>query len=99
MTVWNGSWEKGTNENGNRLLRRFFPKGTNFEKVTQRQIQEAVDWLNHYPRKILGWKCAADFSAPGAPRPGSGGAGPPRGVLTTPRPPAPPNRRVGGWGG
>ena len=62
------AWEKGTNENGNRLLRRFFPKGTNFEKVTQRQIQEAVDWLNHYPRKILGWKCAADFSAPGSPR-------------------------------
>ena len=36
--------------------------------VTLEQIQEAVDWLNHYPRKILGWKCAADFSAPGAPR-------------------------------
>ena len=62
------AWEKGTNENGNRLLRRFFPKGTDFGKVSQRQIQEAVDWLNHYPRKILGWKCAADFSAPGSPR-------------------------------
>ena len=55
------AWEKGTNENGNRMLRRFFPKGTDFGKVSQREIQEAVDWLNHYPRKILGWKCAADF--------------------------------------
>lgn len=56
------AWEKGTNENGNRMLRRFFPKGTNFEKITQQEIQDAVDWLNHYPRKILGWKCAADLA-------------------------------------
>ena len=55
------AWEKGTNENGNRMLRRFFPKGTDFGKVSQREIQEAADWLNHYPRKILGWKCAADL--------------------------------------
>lgn len=50
------AWEKGTNENHNRLMRRFFPKGTDFGKVSQREIQEAVDFLNHYPRKILGWK-------------------------------------------
>lgn len=56
------AWEKGTNENGNRMFRRFFPKGTDFGKVTQREIDEASDWINHYPRKILGWKCAADFA-------------------------------------
>lgn len=50
------AWEKGTNENHNRLMRRFFPKGTDFGRISQREIQEAVDFLNHYPRKILGWK-------------------------------------------
>lgn len=50
------AWEKGTNENHNRFLRRFFPKGTDFSKVSQRQLQEAVDWMNSYPRKILNWK-------------------------------------------
>lgn len=55
------AWEKGAIENGNRLFRRFFPKGTDFGKVSQREIQETIDWLNHYPRKILGWKCAADL--------------------------------------
>lgn len=56
------AWEKGTNENHNRLLRRFFPKGTDFTKISQRQIQEAVDWMNNYPRKILGWKTPAETS-------------------------------------
>lgn len=50
------AWEKGTNENHNRLLRRFFPKGTDFTKISQKKIQEAVDFLNNYPRKILEWK-------------------------------------------
>lgn len=50
------AWEKGTNENHNRFLRRFFPKGTDFTKVSQRQLQEAVDWMNNYPRKVLDWK-------------------------------------------
>lgn len=54
------AWEKGTNENHNRLMRRFFPKGTDFTKVSQREIQEAVDFLNNYPRKILGWKTPAE---------------------------------------
>lgn len=56
------AWEKGTNENHNRLMRRFFPKGTDFTKVSQRKIQAAVDYLNHYPRKILGWKAPAEVT-------------------------------------
>lgn len=56
------AWEKGTNENHNRLMRRFFPKGTDFGKVSQREIQEAADFLNHYPRKILGWKMPAEVA-------------------------------------
>lgn len=55
------AWEKGTCENYNRLLRRFFPKGTDFSKISQREIQEAADFLNHYPRKILDWKCPAEI--------------------------------------
>ena len=55
------AWEKGTNENHNRLLRRFFPKGTDFSRVSQREIQEAVDWINSYPRKVLGWKSPAEL--------------------------------------
>lgn len=50
------SWEKGTNETHNRMIRRFFPKGTNFATVTRKQVQEVQDWMNNYPRKILGWK-------------------------------------------
>lgn len=50
------AWEKGTNENHNRFLRRFFPKGTDFTTVSQRQLQEAVNWMNNYPRKVLDWK-------------------------------------------
>lgn len=54
------AWEKGTNENHNRMLRRFFPKGTDFTNVSQRQMKEAVDWMNNYPRKVLGWKTPAE---------------------------------------
>lgn len=49
------AWEKGSNENHNRIIRRFFPKGTDFTRVTKKQIQAVQDWMNGYPRKILGW--------------------------------------------
>ena len=49
------AWEKGTNENHNRMIRRFFPKGTDFTRITKKQIQQVQDWMNHYPRKILDW--------------------------------------------
>lgn len=50
------AWEKGSNENHNRMIRRFFPKGTNFDKVKPSEVRAVQDWMNHYPRKILGWK-------------------------------------------
>jgi IS30 family transposase len=50
------SWERGLNENTNGLLRQYFPKGSSFDKVTKAQVQQAVDRLNHRPRKILGFK-------------------------------------------
>ena len=50
------SWERGTNENTNGMIRRRFPKGTNFAAVTNAQIAQAENWINNYPRKILGYK-------------------------------------------
>ena len=55
------AWEKGTNENGNRMIRRWFPKGTNFAKVSQREIRECQEWLNNYPRKSIGWMTPQEF--------------------------------------
>lgn len=57
------AWEKGSCENHNRMIRRWFPKGTDFTHITQKHINEIVLWMNHYPRKILSWACPADMAA------------------------------------
>ncbi|MCH5261667.1 MAG: IS30 family transposase [Lachnospiraceae bacterium] len=57
------SWERGTNENINRMIRRFFPKGINFDEVTKRQVQLVEDWINDYPRKILGGLSSNQYRA------------------------------------
>ena len=49
-------WERGTSENSNGLLRRFFPKGTPLGEKLQKEINKAVWNLNHRPRKCLRWK-------------------------------------------
>lgn len=49
------SWERGTNENWNGLLREFFPKGMLFASITQYDIDRAVKLLNDRPRKRLGY--------------------------------------------
>ena len=54
------AWEKGTNEVHNRMIRRWFPKGTDFAKISQRRIKAVERWMNNYPRKILGWKTPAE---------------------------------------
>ncbi len=50
------SWERGTNENTNGLLRRYFPKGTDFSKLTKEEVNKAVWSLNNRPKKCLGFK-------------------------------------------
>ena len=40
------AWEKGTNENHNRMIRRWYPKGTNFDKVSVKRLAELEAWMN-----------------------------------------------------
>lgn len=49
------SWERGSNENFNGLLRQYFPKGTPFVTITQKDVNRAVRELNHRPRKRLSY--------------------------------------------
>ena len=50
------SWERGSNENLNGLIRRFLPKGTDFRAVSNKQIKHIEYLINSRPRKRLGWK-------------------------------------------
>ena len=50
------SWQRGTNENTNGLIRQYFPKGTDFSTVTAQRIQEVENMLNNRPRKRLGYR-------------------------------------------
>jgi IS30 family transposase len=49
------SWERGSNENFNGLLRQYFPKGSAFATVTQKDAALAIRELNHRPRKRLNY--------------------------------------------
>lgn len=52
------SWQKGGIENGNKMIRRYFPKGTDFSTVRQRQMDKVVLIINRKPRRSLGYKSA-----------------------------------------
>ena len=56
-------WQRGSNENLNGLIRLFFPKGTNFNEVTDEQLQAVVQLINNRPRKCLGWLSPNEFLA------------------------------------
>ena len=59
MTVYfahpHSPWERGSNENTNALLRQYFPKGTDFSKISRARLKEVQDELNDRPRKTLNW--------------------------------------------
>jgi IS30 family transposase len=55
------SWERGSNENGNRMLRRFIPKGTDLNELTEAELQKYEDWINNYPRRLLNYKTANEM--------------------------------------
>lgn len=50
------SWEKGSVENANGLLRQYFKKGSSFDCLTQDDVQRACDLINHRPRKRFGFR-------------------------------------------
>lgn len=58
------SWEKGTVENTNGLIRRFLPKKTNFDTIPDTQLQQVESWLNDRPRKCLNFKTPAESLIP-----------------------------------
>lgn len=54
------SCERGSNENCNRLIRRFFPKGRSMAKRTQRDADSAAHYINHMHRRVLGYRTAQE---------------------------------------
>jgi Transposase and inactivated derivatives, IS30 family len=57
------SWERGSNENGNRMLRRFIPKGTDIGKLTTQELRRIEDWVNSYPRRLFAYHTANEMTA------------------------------------
>lgn len=57
------SWQRGLNENTNGLLRQYFPKGTDFSRISHRAVARVEKLLNERPRKSLGYKTPAEVLA------------------------------------
>ena len=55
------SWERGTNEVTNKMVRRKVPKGTNFDDKTDEEIEKIEGWINSYPRRIHGYRSAGEL--------------------------------------
>jgi IS30 family transposase len=53
-------WQRGTNENTNRLLRQYFPKKTDLAAHTQAELNKVAKRLNQRPRKTLGYRTPGD---------------------------------------
>jgi transposase, IS30 family len=56
------AWERGSNENQNKLVRRFVPKGTDIGKLSQRDVKHIEHWMNHYPRRQFDYKLPSQMS-------------------------------------
>lgn len=55
------SWEKGQVENRNKILRQFFPKGTNFDLISEEKIHKIQTIINNRPMKVLNWLCPREL--------------------------------------
>lgn len=55
------SYERGSNENQNKLIRRHIPKGIDFDKYTQKEIDVIMEWINRYPRRLFGYSSASEL--------------------------------------
>jgi len=58
------AWQRGTNENTNRLIRQFFPKGTNLASVPKHRFTKVQQLLNNRPRKCLGYRTPLEVLGP-----------------------------------
>ena len=56
------AWERGSNENANKLIRRFIPKGSDIGEFSPERIQLIEYWINNYPRRRLGGKSSFEIS-------------------------------------
>jgi IS30 family transposase len=61
------SWQRGSNEQVNGMIRRYFPKGTDFSKITDEQVAWVESRINNRPRKCLGYKTPAEVAAVALP--------------------------------
>ncbi len=57
------SWQRGSNEQVNGMVRRYFPKGTDFGKITDKQVAWVESKINNRPRKCLGYKTPSEVAA------------------------------------
>ena len=55
------SWERGSNENNNKLIRKFIKKKTDIKTFSSSYIKKIQDWINNYPRKLFNYKSAKDI--------------------------------------
>jgi IS30 family transposase len=56
------AFERGSHENLNKMIRRQYPKGTDFADVSHTDARQLQDWMNNYPRAILGGYSAAEVA-------------------------------------
>jgi len=55
------SWERGSNENNNKLIRRFIPKGKDIRDITEEELKSIEEWMNNYPRKLFNGKSSKEM--------------------------------------
>lgn len=63
------SWQRGTNENTNGLIRQYFPKGTDFKSTDAEKIALVENLLNNRPRKVLGYRTSLEVMAKACKKP------------------------------
>lgn len=56
------AWERGSNENANKLIRRFIPKGADIGEFSHERIKMIEHWINNYPRRLFNGNSASSFS-------------------------------------
>jgi transposase, IS30 family len=55
------AWERGSNENVNKIIRRFIPKGKNIADFNKNEIKKVERWINNYPRKLFGYRSTKEM--------------------------------------